>query len=180
MTDEFAHPGQPIDVQQFKAEALGEPGQRRFRLLVVVGGETWIIWMEKQQMQALGLALAQILEQASRSQPVVDSVGSLDIIDDSTENQFRLGRVELGFDETDDSLVMVAHDIQAEDDDPGLNMRFSQGQARAFIHDAAVLAAAGRPMCPMCGYPKDPEGHVCPEQNGHLPLKLDDTMRSDS
>ena len=179
MTDEFAQAGDPIDVQQLKAEALGEPGQRRFRLLVVVDDETWIIWMEKQQMQALGLALAQILEQASRPQPDLAAGNAPDSIDDSTVNQFRLGRVELGFDETDDSLVMVAHDFQAEDDDPGLNMRFTQAQARSFIHDAAALAAAGRPMCPMCGHPKDPKGHVCPEQNGHLPLKLDDTMLSD-
>ncbi|MGH9041277.1 MAG: DUF3090 family protein, partial [Acidimicrobiia bacterium] len=26
---------------------------------------------------------------------------------------------------------------------------------------------AGRPPCPLCGGPLDPEGHVCPKLNGH-------------
>ena len=26
--------------------------------------------------------------------------------------------------------------------------------------------AAGRPPCPLCGLPLDPEGHICPRQNG--------------
>jgi len=29
------------------------------------------------------------------------------------------------------------------------------------------VVAAGRPPCPLCGNPLDPEGHVCPRQNGH-------------
>ena len=32
---------------------------------------------------------------------------------------------------------------------------------------ATMLIAAGRPPCPFCGLPLDPEGHVCPRQNGH-------------
>ena len=98
-------------------------------------------------------------------------------IDDSTTNQFRLGRVELGFDETVDSILINAFDIQADEDDgPGLSMRLTRSQARALVRDAATLAAAGRPLCPMCGQPMDPGGHVCPEQNGHLPLPIDDTL----
>jgi len=26
----------------------------------------------------------------------------------------------------------------------------------------------------MCGQPMDADGHVCPQQNGHLPLSLED------
>ena len=29
------------------------------------------------------------------------------------------------------------------------------------------LIKAGRPICPMCSQPKDPEGHFCPRSNGH-------------
>jgi hypothetical protein len=29
------------------------------------------------------------------------------------------------------------------------------------------LVRAGRPACPLCGNPMDPEGHSCPRTNGH-------------
>jgi len=29
------------------------------------------------------------------------------------------------------------------------------------------VVAAGRPPCPLCGLPLDPDGHVCPRQNGY-------------
>src|SRR5690606_15964456 len=36
------------------AEAIGQPGQRRFRLLVRSTTQTAAIWMEKQQLQGIG------------------------------------------------------------------------------------------------------------------------------
>lgn len=176
MNDDFLTSGSGHEVQRLRAEALGEPGQRRFRLLVVVNDETFIIWMEKQQMQALGLAIGQILQQAPSRGPDLDGGDPPGAIDDDTSNQFRLGRVELGFDESADDIVINAYDIQEEESDRGLSMRISRAQARDLVRDAAALAAAGRPLCPMCGQAMNPGGHVCPEQNGHLPLPIDDTF----
>jgi uncharacterized repeat protein (TIGR03847 family) len=178
MDNDLFSSGTPGDVQHFRAEALGEPGQRRFRFLVVMQDVTYIIWMEKQQMQALGLAIGQILQQVPPSGP--DMASSLLPVefDEATSNQFRLGRVELGFDETNDSVVIHAFDVQEDESDAGLFMRLSRSQSRDLIRDASTLAAAGRSICPMCGQPIDPDGHVCPEQNGHLPLPIDDTMIS--
>ncbi|MEJ7900322.1 MAG: DUF3090 family protein [Thermomicrobiales bacterium] len=179
MNDDMRFSGSADEVQRFRAEALGEPGQRRFRLVVVLNDETYIIWMEKQQMQALGLAIGQILEQVPSSGPDIGSGSIPGDIDDATSNQFRLGRVELGFDESGDSIVIHVYDIQEDESDQGLNMRFTRAQARDLIRDAAALAAAGRPMCPMCGQAMEPGGHVCPEQNGHLPLPLDGSLLSE-
>jgi uncharacterized repeat protein (TIGR03847 family) len=176
MHDDFPESIPDSNVQRLQAEALGEPGQRRFRLVVVVAGETHIIWMEKQQMQALGLAIGQILEQVAGSGLELDTGAVPGAIDDATTSQFRLGRVELGFDETGNSILINAFDVQDEDEVPNLSMRLTRSQARALVRDAAVLAAAGRPICPMCGQSMDAEGHVCPEQNGHLPLPNDDTL----
>lgn len=173
--DDLGFSPTPAWVERFRAEALGEPGQRRFRLIVVVSGETMVIWMEKQQMQALGLAIGQILEQS----PIPDASlfesgqGSVEI-DDSTGNQFRLGRIELGVVEEDGSILINAYDIQETDESSGISMRFRPSQARHLVSDAADLAAAGRPFCPMCGQPMNASGHVCPEQNGLLPLSIDD------
>ncbi|WP_225805177.1 DUF3090 family protein, partial [Streptomyces sp. NK15101] len=32
---------------------------------------------------------------------------------------------------------------------------------------ALDVVNAGRPPCPLCSLPLDPEGHVCPRQNGY-------------
>ena len=48
-----------------------------------------------------------------------------------------------------------------------LVVRISGASARAFVQRAQALVAAGRPPCPLCALPLDPEGHVCPRQNGY-------------
>ncbi|HVQ89156.1 MAG TPA: DUF3090 family protein [Actinomycetes bacterium] len=39
--------------------------------------------------------------------------------------------------------------------------------ARAFVARAESVVSAGRPPCPFCALPLDPEGHICPRQNGY-------------
>ena len=48
-----------------------------------------------------------------------------------------------------------------------LRVRLSGAAARAFVRRALAVVAAGRPDCPFCGQPMDPEGHVCPRANGY-------------
>jgi len=43
----------------------------------------------------------------------------------------------------------------------------SPDTARAFVARASRVVAAGRPPCPLCGAPLDPQGHICPRRNGH-------------
>lgn len=163
------------DAQALRVEALGQPGQRRFRVLAAIDGETHILWMEKQQVQALGLALEQLLEQLPGA-PILSAGEALPgVFDEDTRNQFRVGRIEIAFDEAIERIIIVAHDIeQEEDEQPTLAVRISRDQARSISADAAHVVAQGRPRCPMCGAPMDPEGHVCPQQNGHLPLTFQD------
>jgi uncharacterized repeat protein (TIGR03847 family) len=51
------------------------------------------------------------------------------------------------------------------------SVRFSitPGQASALARRGLELVEAGRPPCPLCGHPIDPEGHSCPRTNGHRP-----------
>ncbi len=169
--------GSDIDAQRLRVEAVGEPGQRRFRLLALVDGNTHIVWMEKQQLQALGLALEQMLDQLPDRGPELDGPQLPLEFDLQTRRQFRVGRMELGYDESRNRLVIVAHDIAEDDDDgePSFNCRVTRSQARELSSDAAVVVAAGRPRCTMCGSPMGPGPHVCPQQNGHLPLSLAET-----
>lgn len=168
------------DVQRAHVEAIGEPGQRRFRLLAVVDGETYIVWMEKQQLDALGRALAQVLEQLpDRSIGLLPTNDPVEF-DLATRRQFRAGRMELGFDEERDRLVVIAHDLEVDaEDDPGFVCRLTRAQARELSGDAATVVAAGRPRCVLCGQPMEPGPHACPQQNGHLPDELGIAPRED-
>ena len=164
------------DAQALRAEALGQPGQRRFRMLAAIDGETHILWMEKQQLQALGLALEQLLEQLPDA-PVLSTSDALPgLLDEETRNQFRVGRIEIAFDESVERIIIAAHDIEQDEaeESPTLALRISRSQARSLSAEAAHVVAQGRPRCPMCGSPMDPGGHVCPQQNGHLPLTFQD------
>ena len=38
--------------------------------------------------------------------------------------------------------------------------------ARSFVQRAEQVLEAGRPSCPFCGNPIDPDGHLCVRANG--------------
>lgn len=174
-----------LDAQRVKVEAIGEPGSRRFRMLAIVDGTTSILWMEKQQLQALGMALSQLLEQLPDVGPLLDTSDYPIEFDTSTRRQFRVGRMELGYDEQSDRLIVVAHDINGDDDDeddddeenlgaPSFACRLTRAQGTEISADSAAVVSAGRPRCPMCGVPMGPGIHVCAQQNGHLPFTFAD------
>jgi uncharacterized repeat protein (TIGR03847 family) len=59
----------------------------------------------------------------------------------------------------DDEASLEAPDV--------LRVKMSAAVARSFVERAARVVASGRPPCPMCGQPLDPQGHICPRRNGH-------------
>jgi len=171
--------GQPdrIDgeASQVMVEAIGEPGARRFRLVARIELETVVLWMEKQQLQALGMALGQVLETIADDTPSLSGPEGIASFNLETRQQFRVGRMELGYDEPNDRLVMIAHDI----DDPGqprVTCRVTRRQARDISNDAEEIVSAGRPLCPLCLEPMGPGPHVCPGMNGHLPIHDEDAL----
>ena len=89
--------------------------------------------------------------------------------DVTTLNQFRVGRLEIGFDQEHDRILIIAYDIESDDDDaPSLAGLFSRSLAKSISEEAAKVVAAGRPRCVLCGLPMGPEPHACAQQNGHL------------
>jgi uncharacterized repeat protein (TIGR03847 family) len=53
------------------------------------------------------------------------------------------------------------------DDGPAARFAITRVQAGRFVFQARTLLKAGRPTCPMCKDPIDPDGHTCPRANGH-------------
>ena len=59
-------------------------------------------------------------------------------------------------------------DLDDEENGPDiLRVRITGSAARAFVKRAMAVVEAGRPPCPFCGQPLDPDGHICPRANGY-------------
>jgi uncharacterized repeat protein (TIGR03847 family) len=59
----------------------------------------------------------------------------------------------------------VEEEEEVEPDEVFL-VRIEAGPARAFVKRAELVIEAGRPDCPFCGNPIDPDGHLCVRANG--------------
>ena len=151
------------------ADALGEPGRRTFFLQGQQGLTTVTVAIEKFQAQALAQGIDELLDQVGG--PSTASTSELHL-SEPLDPVFRAGQIGLGYDERRDRVVIVVYEVaETEDADPDtLNaVRFwiTREQARALAIHAVRVCAGGRPSCPLCGNPLDPDGHFCPKRNGH-------------
>ena len=77
--------------------------------------------------------------------PVLPATPGLGEFDRETRKQFRVGRMELGYDDDEDRIVMVAHDLNSqEDSDAAFACRMTREQARDLSAESAAVVAAGR------------------------------------
>lgn len=158
-----------------KAEAIGEPGHRTFRMQVRSGNESAALWLEKEQLAALSLAIRQILQQtASKEPPSESSPPPLDdAFPEKPEVDFKIGRLGIGYDEASGLVSIFAYTPNEDRDaDPTFTCQVSRGQCRDFADQAEQVVSAGRPVCVLCGSPIDPEGHKCLRRNGHSELPV--------
>jgi len=145
---------------------IGEPGQRTFFLQAWHGGVPVTVALEKLQVAVLAdRLLALVAEMRRRGLPVEPLVEAPPAFrPPDAAPAFRVGTLSLAWDDPPE---------WADDDPAGpdlLAVSLDAGRAEAFARQAEVLVAAGRPACPMCGQPLDPQGHLCPRRNGHAPL----------
>jgi uncharacterized repeat protein (TIGR03847 family) len=162
----------PVDA--IDAEAIGTPGKRTFRLRILRGNDSAALWMEKQQLAALGEAIPRLLEQLNTpDQHADEDAESIGSFPDDPMVDFKVGRMALGYAAQEDRLVLVAHDLEAGEDEeisPTFACRFTRDQARSLSESCTDAVAGGRPICQLCQRPIDPEGHMCPRANGHQKL----------
>lgn len=164
----------------FTTGAVGPPGQRVFYLQGREGRTVVTLKVEKEQMSALADYTAGLLAKLPEAGTVSADLPLLEPV----EPAWDVGALGLGYDETSDRLVVVANEaVEREEEDgeeateateadapEGATARFliTRAQASAFVERARSLVRAGRPICPMCSQPKDPQGHLCPRSNGHV------------
>ena len=172
---------EPIDLgtaEHIKADALGQPGQRTFRVRLLSEAGSATLWLEKEQLQALGMAIDQLLAQLrsnkiGRPEPPGTPSESGDF-PQTTDTELRVGRLGLGYDDERDMLVLLAHEQEAElEGPPTLTCRVGRGKMRTLSGEIAAVVAAGRPRCPLCNAPITPgTPHACPGSNGRSPYPI--------
>jgi uncharacterized repeat protein (TIGR03847 family) len=156
------------------AQSFGQPGQRTFRLRIVgAAGETASMWLEKEQFQALSLALKQMLAQLEYDQePPPADAGAFPA---SADQDFRVGRMGMGFNADDRTVILYLYEVGIEDeDDPTLRVRISQEQSASLGAQLDEIIAGGRPICPLCGLAIEASGHACVRSNGHSKQPIPD------
>src|SRR4051794_21907905 len=158
------------DVDEIDVESIGEPGQRTFRLLAERGAETASLWLEKEQLQALGLVIDQHIARLTRAGAPREStlLTLAPRFPTRATIDFKVGRMGLGYDTERRKFVFTAYDIEDPDQEtPRLSCAAGAAQVAALSIKILEVVAAGRPRCPLCGAPMEGT-HVCPAANGHV------------
>jgi uncharacterized repeat protein (TIGR03847 family) len=151
-------------------DTIGPPGQRTFYLQAARNELLITVVIEKEQAAALAIAIGSALDQLGEPTKEPDLAG-LDLIQ-PVEPLFRAARLELSYDQTSNLFIILAEATEMEEG-PGGGVRIwaSRQQMSALARKAAVVVAAGRPICPLCGEPLNVgEEHVCVRDNGHKRL----------
>jgi uncharacterized repeat protein (TIGR03847 family) len=132
--------------------------------------------IEKIQIQSLAMGLEEFLKEVNDRYPGVPE--AIDAYDETkmhihppVDPVFRVGEIGLGYDADRDLICLIAREIlsgEMQPDDASV-VRFwvTRSQIRTMTRWGMDLASHGRPICPQCGEPMEPEGHFCPKKNGH-------------
>lgn len=164
-------------VSHFTIDAIGKPGQRVFYIQGWQDeSQVYTLILEKAQVQTLALGVEQFLSEIQQKYPdLIEASLSYDEekmhIYPPVDPLFRAGELGLAYDAEQDKLMLVVREILTENMEPDDASLVRFWCTRAQIRSAAAwgleVANRGRPICPQCGEPMDPEGHFCPKKNGH-------------
>lgn len=165
-------------IDRLQASSVGLPGQRTFRVqLLNENGESASLWIEKEQMQALGSAVDQLIAQlsdehyvdlATRDQP--EHVPAPETyFPEPPVVEFKIGRLALGYDEERAGFTLLVHDIESDQEGvAGFRCLVTREQLQGLSEQIEIVVNAGRPHCPLCGQPLTVgAAHFCPPSNGH-------------
>ncbi|KQY64465.1 MULTISPECIES: DUF3090 domain-containing protein [unclassified Nocardioides] len=174
---------------RFVAGTVGEPGDRTFFLQARRGAKLVSVSLEKQQVAVLADRIDDLLDELmanATTQNVIPAVAPLDLddsapLDQPIEEEFRAGTMTLSWESDVERIVIevfpfneaavvspeqVDEDFTEPEPEEVFLVRITAGAARAFVKRAAQVIEAGRPDCPFCGGPIDPDGHLCVRANG--------------
>jgi uncharacterized repeat protein (TIGR03847 family) len=179
---------------RFVAGTVGQPGERTFFLQAREGNRMTSVVCEKQQVSVLAEHLDRVLDEVQRRSagqvdvpPASSTASDTDPLDAPINEEFRVGTMTIAWDSSIDRIVIeLFSNVDVDDEeqpeetsspaadepeeieaDEVFVVKITASYARDFVARAQALVAAGRPSCPFCLQPIDPQGHICPRANGY-------------
>lgn len=173
----------PVDA--LGAGALGRPGSRTFIIQARKGDARLSVLVEKEQVALLAAEAQQFLDRIAEEDPeetpTFSDVSESGAIEED-EPLFRARLIGIGYDpERQLVLIELREDAADEDDEEEeeeeepvvveeseghvARLYATRAQVRAMVASGAAAVEAGRPRCPLCDFPMDPDGHICPRWN---------------
>jgi uncharacterized repeat protein (TIGR03847 family) len=179
---------------RFVAGTVGQPGERTFFLQAREGNRMTSVACEKQQVSVLAEHLDRVLDEVQRRSagqvdvpPASSTARDTDPLDAPINEEFRVGTMTIAWDPSIDRIVIelfsnvdvdeeerpqetsspAAEEPDEIEADEVFVVKITASYARDFVARAQALVAAGRPSCPFCLQPIDPQGHICPRANGY-------------
>ena len=166
----------PVDA--IGAGAFGEPGARTFLIQARKGSAMLSVLVEKEQVALLANEAEQFLDRIADEHPeepgtFVELAGSGAV--EAAEPLFRARLIGIGFDPERSLVLIELREQAADDEEPPPAVEESEGhiarlyatraQIRAMLANGVTAVSGGRPKCPLCEFPMDPDGHICPRMN---------------
>ena len=168
---------------RFLAGTIGQPGEREFFLQVADGRRVFSVSCEKQQVAVLADRLGSLITEVAKRfdvrAPAVPAEAASLTLTTPVDAEFRVGTMGLAWDGEESQVIVellalseeeVDETIVLEDREDGpdaLRVFLTLAEAQDFARRAELVVSAGRPPCPLCSNPLDPEGHICPRLNGY-------------
>jgi len=178
---------------RFVAGTVGQPGERTFFLQAREGNRLTSVVCEKQQLSVLAEHLDRVLDEVQRRSagqvdvpPASSTARDTEPLDAPINEEFRVGTMTIAWDPSIDRIVIeLFSNVDVDDEEPAgatsgsateepdeidadevFVVKITASYARDFVARAQALVA-GRPSCPFCLQPLDPQGHICPRANGY-------------
>jgi uncharacterized repeat protein (TIGR03847 family) len=167
---DFDHP------DRFIVGTIGAPGEREFYFQIRQANVLISLATEKSQVSALAQRISTIIREVKKNssvnliQPMRSDDGPLEL---PLESEFTVGAIGIALDPSDLEIeISFRSDLDESEDPtesllPTVEVRLDLSQAMAFVSRTQALVAGGRPLCPFCISPIDPQGHLCPRANGY-------------
>jgi len=168
---------------RFVAGTVGQPGNRTFYLQAAHDNRVISVMLEKQQVAVLaeriGALLVEINRRFGMPLPEEADVEDLSPLITPVDAEFRVGTMGLGWDAEANSVVvelLAVSDTEfdasvilddSEEGPDAVRVFLSPESAQQFAARSNRIISAGRPPCPLCDEPLDPEGHLCVRTNGY-------------
>jgi len=148
------------------------------------GTETYSWVLEKEQVTALARASYELLSQIGEHEMTKELLGkgplgastpefdqAMALRPDQPAFRIDAGTITMRYEDSRKVIELSFSELTESELDLGATVRVvvTPSQLAAFGIQGMKVVAQGRPTCPLCGHPMEPDGHICPAANGHNP-----------